>query len=213
MPEEKEKKPEFVITDRRLFSNDGELRQDVVEAEERREERERETREAQQRVNQERSEQNHVAEEVPASAPPPANEPEMQMPSAQEQQDSVAAYQQSTRDIDARIEQEMRKQGRPHSAKDFEVSFDKFIASLYMTSLMQLGLAAPQGAKPEVDLIGARQTIDTLAMLQEKTKRNLTAAEENMMQNCLYELRMAYLEVTNLITHPPQGGPGGDGRS
>ena len=37
---EKEKKPEFVVTDRRLFSNDGELRQDVVEAEERREERE-----------------------------------------------------------------------------------------------------------------------------------------------------------------------------
>jgi hypothetical protein len=212
MPE-KEKKPEFVVTDRRLFSNDGELRQDVVEAEERREERERETREAQQRVNQERSEQNHVADAAPV-APPPANEPEMQMPSAQEQQDSVAAYQQSTRDIDARIEQEMRKQGRPHSAKDFEVSFDKFIASLYMTSLMQLGLAAPQGAKPEVDLIGARQTIDTLAMLQQKTKGNLSAAEENMMQNCLYELRMAYLEVTNLITHPPQGGPGGgDGRS
>ncbi len=212
MPE-KEKKPEFVVTDRRLFSNDGELRQDVVEAEERREERERETREAQQRVNQERSEQNHVAEKAPVPPPPPANEPEMQMPSPQEQQDSVAAYQQSTRDIDARIEQEMRKQGRPHSAKDFEVSFDKFIASLYMTSLMQLGLAAPQGAKPEVDLIGARQTIDTLAMLQEKTKGNLTAAEENMIQNCLYELRMAYLEVTNLITHPPQGGPGGDGRS
>ena len=77
---------------------------------------------------------------------------------------------------------------------------------------MQLGLAAPQGAKPEVDLIGARQTIDTLAMLQEKTKGNLTPAEENMLQNCLYELRMAYLEVTNLLTHPPQGGPGGDGK-
>ncbi len=210
MPE-KEKKPEFVVTDRRLFSNDGELRQDVVEAEERREERERETREAQQRVNEQRASENHVAEEPPPA--PPANEPDMQMPSAREQQDSVAAYQQSTRDIDARIEQEMRKQGRPHSAKDFEVSFDKFIASLYMTSLMQLGLAAPQGAKPEVDLIGARQTIDTLAMLQEKTKSNLSPAEENMIQNCLYELRMAYLEVTNLITHPPQGGPGGDVRS
>ena len=56
----------------------------------------------------------------------------------------------------------MRKQGQPHRAQDFEMNFDKFVASLYMTSLMQLGLAAPQGAKPEVDLIGARQTIDTL---------------------------------------------------
>ncbi len=41
---EKEKKPEFVVTDRRLFSTDGELRQDVVEDEERRAERERETK-------------------------------------------------------------------------------------------------------------------------------------------------------------------------
>jgi hypothetical protein len=213
MPD-KEKKPEFVVTDRRLFSNDGELRQDVVEAEERREERERERHEAQRRANEERASQNNVAEPPVAPTEPAPDHPEMQAPTAQEQQASVDAYHESTRDIDARIEQEMRKQGRAHSAKDFEVSFDKFVASLYMTSLMQLGLAAPQGAKPEVDLIGARQTIDTLAMLQEKTKGNLKPAEENMIQNCLYELRMAYLEVTNLITHPPQGGGvGGDGRS
>jgi hypothetical protein len=31
-----------------------------------------------------------------------------------------------------------------------------------------------------------------------------------MLQNLLYELRMAYLEVTNLLTHPPQSGPGRD---
>ena len=210
---EKEKKQEFVVTDRRLFSTDGELRQDVVEAEERREERERERREAQQRANEARAAQNHKQEPAASEPPPVPEEPEAQAPSAQDQQASEAAYQQSTRDIDARIEQELRKQGRAHSAKDFEVSFDKFIASLYMTSLMQLGLAAPQGAKPEVDLIGARQTIDTLAMLQTKTKGNLTPAEENMMQNCLYELRMAYLEVTNLITHPPQGGVTGDGHA
>jgi hypothetical protein len=212
---DKEKKPEFVVTDRRLFSMDGEIRQDVVEAEERREEREREKREAQRRNNEERAAQSHPAPEAeaPVAAPEPPPEPEMQAPSAQDQQASAAAYQQSTRDIDARIEQELRKQGRQHSAKDFEVSFDKFIASLYMTSLMQLGLAAPQGAKPEVDLIGARQTIDTLSMLQAKTKGNLTPAEENMMQSCLYELRMAYLEVTNLITNPPAGAGRGDGQA
>ena len=82
-----------------------------------------------------------------------------------------------------------------------------------MTALMQLGLAAPQGAKPEVDLMGARQTVDTLALLQEKTKGNLTPVEENMLQNVLYELRMAYLEVTNLITRGPQAGPGTDGKA
>jgi hypothetical protein len=81
-----------------------------------------------------------------------------------------------------------------------------------MTSLMQLGLAAPQGAKPEVDLMGARQTIDTLALLQEKTKGNLSSPEDAMLQNCLYEVRMAYLEVTNMLTRPPQGAPGADGK-
>ena len=62
MPE-KEKKPDFVVTDRRLFSSEGELRQDVVEDEERRAERDREKSEAQQRRNEERAAQR----EPPAS--------------------------------------------------------------------------------------------------------------------------------------------------
>ncbi|HUI84772.1 MAG TPA: DUF1844 domain-containing protein [Candidatus Binatia bacterium] len=204
---EKEKKPEFVVTDRRLFSTDGELRKDVVEAEERRAERELEKQEAQKHANDQRAAQNHAAQNA-APATTAAEEPQIQAPTAQEQQASAAAYKESTREVDARIEKEMRKHGHAHAARDFEITFDKFVASLYMTALMQLGLAAPEGTKPEVDLIGARQTIDTLSILQEKTKGNLTAAEDNMLQNCLYELRMAYLEVTNLITRPPQGGPG-----
>jgi hypothetical protein len=209
---EKEERPEFVVTDRRLFGTDGELRQDVVEDEERRAERERETREAQHRVNQERASQNQTVQPLPVQPAGPL-EPEAEAPSAQEQQASVDAYKESTREIDARIEKEMRKQGQPHRAQDFEITFEKFVASIYMTALVQLGLAAPQGAKPEVDLMGARQTIDTLSLLQGKTKGNLTSAEENILQNCLYELRMAYLEVTNLITRPPQGGPGADGKA
>jgi Domain of unknown function (DUF1844) len=206
MPD-KEKKPDFVVTDRRLFSSDGELRQDVVEDEERRAEREREKHEAQQQRNEERAAQKQPA---PAAGTAAQEPPEVPPPSAQEQKESAAAYEQSARDIDARIEREMRNQGRPHRAQDFQVSFDKFVASLYMSALVQLGLAAPQGEKPEVDLIGARQTIDTIAMLQEKTKGNLTPQEEGMLQNILYELRMAYLEVTNLITNPPQPGAAPD---
>jgi len=205
MPDKEDKKPEFVVTDRRLFSTDGELRRDVVEDEERRAEHEQETRDAQQRVNDERAAQ----QQPPHLDTPPStatDEMHEQAPSAAEQQASVDAYQASVQDIDSRIEKEMRKQGQPHRAQDFEMSFEKFIVSIYMTALMQLGLAAPQGEKPAVDLIGARQTIDTLAILQEKTKGNLTAAEQNMLQNLLYELRMAYLEVTNLITRPPQPG-------
>ena len=202
MPD-KEKKPDFVVTDRRLFSADGELRQDVVEDEERRAEREREKREAQQRRNDERAAQNQSAPAIGTAVQEP---PEVEPPSAQEQKESAAAYEQSAREIDARIADEMRKQGRKHTAQDFQITFEKFIASLYMTALMQLGLAAPQGEKPGVDLIGARQTIDTLALLQEKTKGNLSPQEDSMLQNILYELRMAYLEVTNLITNPPPPG-------
>jgi uncharacterized protein DUF1844 len=65
-----------------------------------------------------------------------------------------------------------------------------------------------EGAQPRVDLIGARQTIDTLGLLQEKTKGNLTSTEEHFLQNCLYELRMAYVEVTNALARPPQAPPG-----
>ena len=61
--------------------------------------------------------------------------------------------------------------------------------------------------------MGARQTIDIIGLLQEKTKGNLTPKEESMLQNVLYELRMAYLEVTNLITQAPPGGPGGNGET
>ena len=211
---DKEKKPEFVVTDRRLFSTDGELRQDVVEDEERRAEREREKSEAQRVVNEERraAQQQPAPESAAQSTPIVTDEAAPEGPSAQEQHDSAAAYRESTREIDESIEKEMRKQGQPHRAQDFEMTFEKFVASIYMSALVQLGLAAPQGAKPEVDLLGARQTIDTLAILQDKTKGNLTPAEQNMLQNCLYELRMAYLEVTNLLAHPPQGGPAGDGK-
>jgi hypothetical protein len=90
------------------------------------------------------------------------------------------------------------------SAKDFEMTFERFMASLYMTAMLQLGLMHEEGGQPNVDLVGARQTIDTLSLLSEKTKGNLTQREENFLQNCLYELRMAYVEVTNSLTRPPQ---------
>jgi hypothetical protein len=44
-------------------------------------------------------------------------------------------------------------------------------------------------------------------LIAAKTKGNLSAAEENFLQNSLYELRMAYVEVTNALARPPQAGP------
>jgi hypothetical protein len=85
------------------------------------------------------------------------------------------------------------------------MTFEKFVASLYMTALMQLGLVHEQGMQARPDIMAARQTIDTISLLGEKTKGNLTPTEETLFQNVLYELRMAYVEVTNAITKMPQG--------
>jgi hypothetical protein len=202
---DKEKQSEFVVNDRRLFNMDGELRQDVVEAEERREEREQGEREAAQRINEARAAQRETAPGVTVTDAPPSPEEMHDAPSPAEQKASADAYAASTREVDAQIRRELGKQGEAPRAKDFEMNFEKFVASLYMSALMQLGLAAPQGGQPQVDLMGARQTIDILGILKDKTKGNLTPAEENMLQNVLYELRMAYLEVTNLIANPPEG--------
>jgi uncharacterized protein DUF1844 len=119
-------------------------------------------------------------------------------PTAAEQQAQHEAYRQSSRDLDARVELS------GHSVKELEVNFERFMASLYMTAMMQLGLMQEQGGQPHIDLIGARQTIDSLGMLREKTQGNLTPKEKSFLENCLYELRMAYVEVTNALAHPPQ---------
>jgi hypothetical protein len=191
MADKKYQQSEFKVTDRRLFNSDGELRSDVAEE-----------------------------VEAPRPAPPPATPPpsasapaspapeqtdasaEMPpMPTATEQQAGVDAYKQSSKELDSQVELS------GHSAKDFEITFERFMASLYMTAMVQLGLMRQQGEQPRIDLIGARQSIDTLSLIGEKTKGNLTSTEENFLHNSLYELRMAYVEVTNALARPPQPGP------
>ena len=135
MPD-KEKKSEFVVNDRRLFSSDGELRKDVAEAEERQFEREQAAAEAQRRVNDERAAQ-QKAVTAPAAELEPQHDPEA--PTAAEQKASADAYAESTKQVDARIRKELSRQGRADQARDLEMSFDKFVASLYMTKHTFLG--------------------------------------------------------------------------
>ena len=73
------------------------------------------------------------------------------------------------------------------------------MASLYMSAMLQLGLMHEQGGQPRIDLIGARQTIDTLALLRKKPRAISPPPKKHFLQNCLYELRMAYVEVTNAL--------------
>ena len=174
-----EKKQEsFKVSDRRLFTADGELRAEEAE------------QPAPAPATAKTAEQQEARIPEAGPIPPP--------PSAAEQQEQAHAYRESSKTLDRQVEQS------GHSAKELEMTFERFMASLYMTAMMQLGLMHEQGGQPQIDIIGARQTIDTISLLSEKTKGNLSPVEENFMQNSLYELRMAYVEVTNALTRPPQ---------
>jgi hypothetical protein len=184
---EKRQESGFTVTDRRLFTEDGELRQDVRE--------EPETPKAAASASAAATPQAVpvIGEDSAVPEAPP-------LPTAAEQKAQADAYRKSSDALDSRVELS------GHSPKEFEMTFERFMASLYMTAMMQLGLMHQQGEQPRMDIIGARQTIDTLALLAEKTKGNLTSTEENFLQNSLYEVRMAYVEVTNALSRPPQPG-------
>jgi hypothetical protein len=195
MAQKRKEESEFKVSDKRLFTSEGELRSDSVVEEQAAPPAPPAAATAPSTTPAPVS---SIAEAAPtATAPTPESEiPEP--PSASEQKAQHDAYKQSSRDLDSRVELS------GHSAKELEMNFERFMASLYMTAMMQLGLMHEQGGQPGVDLIGARQTIDTLGMIAEKTKGNLTPKEQGFLQNCLYELRMAYVEVTNALAHPPQ---------
>jgi hypothetical protein len=76
------------------------------------------------------------------------------------------------------------------------VDFHTFVLSLGSSALMHLGeLERPGAASPEKDLTLAKSTIDILAMLQQKTRGNLTPAEDKLIESLLYDLRLRYVEA------------------
>ena len=75
-----------------------------------------------------------------------------------------------------------------------EINFSSFVFSLSTSALLHLGeVADPITGKIEKDLPLAKQTIDILGMLQEKTRGNLTADEEKLLENLLADLRWRYV--------------------
>lgn len=75
------------------------------------------------------------------------------------------------------------------------IDFATFILSLSHSALMHLGEAPlPESDKVEVNLPLAKQNIDLLGLLEEKTKGNLTGDEERLLAQVLFDLRMRYVE-------------------
>ncbi len=77
------------------------------------------------------------------------------------------------------------------------IDFATFLLSLSHSALVHLGDAPdPAGGPVEKNLPLARQTIDLLALLQEKTRGNLSGQEEHILDQALYDLRMRFVEVS-----------------
>ena len=200
MPEQT--KP-FVITDRRKFTMDGELRPDADPSPER---EERESTPAPPATA--------APEPQPAAASPETtSEPEFPPPPTAEENDQARrAYEMTADRLDTAI-----RSANPGMDHPPAMSFEQLVQSIYMTAMMQLGAATHEGQQPQVDILGARQSIDMLAVLAEKTKGNLTPEESRLLDSALFELRMAFLEITQALARSaaakaPAGarpGPGG----
>jgi hypothetical protein len=204
----REKEPLFTVTDRRKFTAEGELREGQAS---------------------ESSPQPPVAERPrpPASPQPPASaqpagighalHAELDEPLAMDGEETIpeptaaeSAQQSKEYLASAHRLDDMLKQANPGQPAVPAMNFDRLVQSLYMTAAVQMGAGTAPNEQPRIDILGARQSIDMLSVLAEKTKGNLTEQEKRLLQNALFDLRMSFLEITNAIAssaqRPPKAG-------
>jgi hypothetical protein len=178
----------FVITDRRKFTSDGEVRPDAD-------------------PSPEPEEPTPLAEAVPVVTPEPtaaaefAAEDEYESsaemitgPTAEQAERAREAYEATAERLDTAI-----RAANPGADHPPAMNFVALVQSVYMTAIVQLGGATPEGQTPQVDIIGARQSIDMLAVIEEKSKGNLTDDEQKLLSSALFELRMGFLEITQAL--------------
>jgi uncharacterized protein DUF1844 len=200
MPEQA--KP-FVVTDRRKFTVDGDPRPDADPSPEK-----------EKRADLP-AEPVAAAESHPAAAQSPEAAPENDLPPAPttEQNEQARVAYEMTAD---RLETAIRS-ANPGMDHPPAMNFEQLVQSVYLTAIMQLGGAAHEGQQPQVDIMGARQSVDMLGVIAEKTKGNLSADESRLLDSALFELRMAFLEITQALARSaaakasgaPRPGPAG----
>ena len=210
-----EKTPSFTVSDRRKFTLEGELRDQASTAEESIAPTAAKPTSAEKHAAADSKPGPRLvttpatpAEEAASLEAAPDEEEVLPEPTAQESAEQHAAYKQSSEDLDS-----MLRQANPGLGPSAPVSMEHIIQSMYLSAVVAMGAATEPGQKPRIDIIGARQSIDMLAVLQEKTKGNLTEKEQRLLQNALFELRMMFLDITNAIAkqaqnpapNPPRG--------
>lgn len=167
---EKEKKPEFVVTDRRKFNVDGEPRPDAPQS-----------------------------ETVAAPAPPaPAAAPEAQPVAAPVQPAAVPVETKPSTAPALDLETGYNAERERTAFGGQKMEFIHLLDMLVQTAMMYAG-AMEGGTERRVDVVGLRQMIDLIAVLEEKTKGNLSEQEAGILSNTMFQLRMTYMEIVNMI--------------
>ena len=129
-------------------------------------------------------------EEDPQQPPPQVQEPapKAQEPAPQEQQPVAEASQ-----------EEEASQAPPQDSSR-SVDFASFLLSLATTGMVHLGeIPEPSTGQKSEDLEGARQMIEILDIMKEKTEGNLSGEESKLLENLLYELRMKFLSKSKAV--------------
>ncbi len=202
----------FVITDRRKFNSEGEPRPDADPSPER---ENREARDAEARDS--------APAPTPISAVPDPQpttdelDPEEAQgmppaPTAEQMEQSRVAFEATAERLDLAI-----RAANPGAEHPPALSFESLVQSVYMQAILQLGGGTQEGQQPQVDLLGARQSIDMLGILDAKSQGNLSASEQGLIHSAIFELRLAYLEITQALARSaqqraqqaPGGGPPG----
>jgi hypothetical protein len=211
MSEKSEKNIPFVVTDRRKFTLDGEPRPD---ADPRTPREARDVSPAQSApLEFKQPEPVKVSNEPPVEATPDPNvDPDLPPPpTPSEIAQAATAYYATAQRLD-----DAMRSANPGMERPPTINFDQVVQSIYMSAIMQLGGTTPEGQQPQIDLMGARQSIDMLGILADRTKGNLSAQEQMLLDSALFELRMGFLEVTQALARsaaaraqPAAGSPGG----
>ena len=189
---------EFVVNDRRKFTPEGDVRPDAPPSEPK-----APRPETLQPVAPPPDEYNSSAKlngpqavpDKPIAEPQAEANPELPPPPTDEQTGQAKnAYDATIDRLDTAI-----RASNPGMERMPEMTFDRLIQSVYMQAILQLGGGAEPGQTPQIDLLGARQSIDMLSVLADKTKGNLSTQEDQLLQSALFEARMGFLEMTQLL--------------
>ena len=111
-------------------------------------------------------------------------------PAAPQEEEQAASSTEETRETEA-AETSQTDEQPPMP----EINFATFVVSLNASALLHLGaIEDPTTGKTDKNLPMAKQTIDILSLLEEKTAGNLSKDEENLLKNILYDLRIIYVK-------------------